>query len=639
MALLKRSFENPVLVPESHFPWESEGAFNGSAVRHRDLVHMVYRAQSKPLFHKTGEWISIGSIGHATSTDGVHFKNHRLLISPVEQWERFGVEDPRVTKFGKSYYIFYTALSTFPFGPDGIKVAVALTDDFRRIRERHLVTPFNAKAAALFPKKVDGKMAMILTANTDLPPGKIAVALFEKEEDIWNKEQWQEWYDKLDEHTIPLLRRPEDHVEFGAPPVWTKAGWVIFYSYIQNYHSDSPIFTVEAALLDENDPRKIIGHTVAPLLVPEEEYEEYGQVKDIVFPSGVVIRGDQYSLYYGAADTTTCLATGSLKALLKELTTREEDRIQFVRGPKNPILTPLVKHPWEAKAVLNPAAVAVGESVRIFYRACSEDDTSVFGYAESKNGLKISRRDKEPVYVPRAYFEEKRSPGNSGCEDPRITKFEDTYYMLYTAVDAANPPRVAMTTIAASHFESRRFDFFSQPVLISPPGIDDKDACLFPEKIGGKYVLFHRIQPSIDINYFDELNFDGETKFLTHQPFIFPRRGMWDSQKIGINTVPLKTKAGWLVFYHGVSEEDRGYRLGALLLDLKKPEIVLGRSRYPLFAPEMEYERVGVVPNVVFPCGAVLRKGKIFLYYGGADRVIGVATLSLSAILKHLALT
>jgi beta-1,2-mannobiose phosphorylase / 1,2-beta-oligomannan phosphorylase len=636
MKLIKRCFDNPVIVPESDIPWESEGAFNGSAARYKDMTHMVYRAQSKPLYHKSGDWIALCSIGHAVSSDGVHFKNHRLLLSPTEKWERYGVEDPRVTKLGSTYYIFYTALSTFPFGADGIKVAVGLTKDFKTITERYLVTPFNAKAAALFPRKINGKFAMILTANTDLPPGKIAVAFFDKEEEMWNHELWQEWYENLDDHTITLQRRPEDHVEFGAPPVWTKDGWVIFYSYIQNYHTDHPLFTIEAALLDLKDPRRVIGHTVAPLLVPEEEYEEYGQIKDIVFPSGIVVRGDHYSLYYGAADTTTCLATGSMKVLLKELTTKSEKRVHFERAPKNPILTPILTNAWEAKAVLNPAAVAVGETVRILYRACSEDDTSTLGYAESKNGLKISRRDKEPVYVPRAEFEMKKNGGNSGCEDPRITKMGDTYYMMYTAVDTANPPRVALTTISEKDFDARRFERFSEPVLISPPGIDDKDACLFPEKIGGKYVVLHRIQPSIDINYFDELNFDGETKFLTHQPFIFPRRGMWDSAKIGINTVPLKTKAGWLVFYHGVSEEDKGYRVGALLLDLKKPEIVLGRSRLPLISPEMDYERIGVVPNVVFPCGAVLKKGKIYLYYGGADRVVGVATLTLASLLKDL---
>lgn len=631
-----RSFENPVLTPTNSVPWESEGAFNGSVVHHRGTFHLVYRAQSKPLFHQTGAWISVGSIGYAGSTDGIHFEKRRLLISPEEQWERYGVEDPRVTRWGDDFYIFYTALSTFPFGPAGIKVAVALTRDFQNIRERHLVTPFNAKAMAMFPDKVDGRLAVILTANTDLPPSKIAIATFERQEDMWNHTLWNEWYARLDEHTVPLLRRPEDHVEVGAPPIRTKYGWVLFYSYIRNYHSKEPVFTIEAALLDLKDPRRIIGHTVAPLLVPEESYEEFGSVEDIVFPSGAVVRGKQLFLYYGAADTTTCLALGDFPALLGELTTPDYRRPRFIRVPNNPILSPLPEHAWESKAVFNPTAIQVGRTTRLFYRAVSEDDTSVLGYAESNDGVTISHRAPEPAYLPRASFEQKLAPGNSGCEDPRITRLGDTYYMLYTAVSAQGPPRVALTTIPRAHFEAKRFEWFSDPVLISPAGIDDKDACLFPEKIGGKFVFLHRIQPGIDINFFDELDFDGTTHFLTHQPFILPRRGMWDSQKIGVNTVPIKTKTGWLVFYHGVSDYDHGYRIGAVLLDLRHPEQVLARSRSPLLEPEMEYEKNGVVPNVVFPCGAVIRGGKVYLYYGGADRVVGAATLPLAVLMRSL---
>jgi len=118
------------------------------------------------------------------------------------------------------------------------------------------------------------------------------------------------------------------------------------------------------------------------------------------------------------------------------------------------------------------------------------------------------------------------------------------------------------------------------PTLIIPPGIDDKDACLFPEKIGGKYVILHRIQPSIDINRFDNLNFTGK-RLLTHNPFVFPRKGMWDSAKVGISSVPLKTEKGWILLYHGVSADDSRYRIGVLLLDLKDPEKVLARSRLP----------------------------------------------------------
>ena len=173
------------------------------------------------------------------------------------------------------------------------------------------------------------------------------------------------------------------------------------------------------------------------------------------------------------------------------------------------------------------------------------------------------------------------------------------------------------------------------PTLISPPGIDDKDACLFPEKIGGKYVILHRIQPSIDINRFDDLNFVSG-RYLTHNPFVFPRKGMWDSAKVGISSVPLKTEKGWVLLYHGVSADDNRYRIGVLLLDGKDPEKILARSRYPLFEPEEPYEKDGIVPNVVFPCGSVIKSNTLFIYYGGADKVVGVATMSMKKLFEHL---
>ncbi len=636
MPLFERSFENPVLVPQNDLPWEAEGAFNGCAVQNGLKTHLIYRAQSLSMLHDDGPWVSISSIGRAESSDGVHFKEHHKFIVPEERWERYGCEDPRVTKLDGKYYTFYTALGGFPFGPDNIKVAVAISKSLKKVTERHLVTPFNAKAMTLFPERIDGKLWAILTADTDQKTAKVALASFDSEEDIWNEAKWQEWYRELDTHTLSLKRSTTDHVEIGAPPLRTKDGWLVFYSHIQNYGTDHPVFGIEAVLLALNDPLHVVGRSRGPLLIPEEEYEEYGKIKDIVFPSGALIKGKSVYLYYGAADTTTCVAKGNLAKILAELTADPDEYPMFERFEENPVLLPIAEHSWESKAVFNPAAVLERGTVRILYRASSDDDTSTFGYAESKDGFTISKRLPDPVYVPRADFERKKNPGNSGVEDPRITRIDDTYHMFYTAVDAEGPPRVAMTSIKRKDFLTTRFDRFSFPKLISPAGVDDKDACLFPEKIGGKFVVMHRIQPSIDINFLDNLDFEGAHGTLTHNPFVFPRRGMWDSAKIGINSIPVRTDEGWLILYHGVSEYDHAYRIGALLLDLTHPEHVIGRSRHPIFEPKEPYEQIGVVPNVVFPCGAIIKGNRLIIYYGGADKVIGVASITLKKLLKQL---
>lgn len=633
MIRIERSSENPILVGESESFWERSAAFNGCPVARGKRIDIVYRAQSSPVLHE-GVVMEVSTIGHATSADGIHFEKHRQLLVPEEPWERYGCEDPRVTFIDGTYYIFYTALSTYPFSAEGIKVAVALSKDLKTIDERHPVTPFNAKAMTMFPEKINGKYAAILTANTDRPPSTIGLAFFEGPEEMWSGDFWEKWYANLSSHEIRLQRDDTDHVEIGAPPILTPHGWLLVYSHIRNYFTERKIFGIEAVLLDRNDPARILARTEAPLLVPEEEYELYGKVPNIVFPSGAMLRKGKLHIYYGAADSTCAVASCDAKKFFRSMLSKQR-RISFERVPNNPVLAPISDHAWEARGVFNPGAIREGGKTHILYRALSNNDASVLGYAASRDGVSIDERGIEPAYVPRESFEMRAGGGYSGCEDPRLTRIGDAIYMFYTAVDGMNPPRVALTSIARKDFLAKRWKEWSTPKLISPPGIDDKDACVFPEKIGGRYVVLHRIQPSIDINFFDDLEFENG-KMLTQGPFILPRKGMWDDQKIGLNTVPLRTSAGWLLLYHGVSSDGSVYRLGAALLDLVSPEKVLARSDKPLFEPEMEYEKVGIVPNVVFPCGATLQGGKIFIYYGGADRVVGIASIRLKDVLKNL---
>ena len=293
---------------------------------------------------------------------------------------------------------------------------MAITKDLKKIRQKHLVTPFNAKAMALFPNKVNGKMCAILTANTDMPPARPAIAFFEKESDMWSEKFWQSWYAALDSHAVPLLRRSDDQVEVGAPPILTSEGWLLIYSYIRNYFSGHRIFGIEAAILDRRDPQKIIARTYTPLLVPEEEYELYGKVPNIVFPSGAFLKGSTLQIYYGAADTVCCVATTNLQRLLKHIISQSERKITLQRSITNPIIVPRIDHPWEAKATFNPAAVYEGKKVHIIYRAMSEEGTSVLGYASSSDGVHIQERDDRPIYVPREDFEKKQnSLSNSTC--------------------------------------------------------------------------------------------------------------------------------------------------------------------------------------------------------------------------------
>jgi predicted GH43/DUF377 family glycosyl hydrolase len=322
MVSLRRYPQNPLLSPDPKHHWEQTAVFNGCPVTGDDGSHMLYRAISTPV--KIGRHtLELSSIGHAISFDRITFLNRRQLIKPQYEWEQFGCEDPRVTRIGSDYYIFYTAVSTWPPSPAGIAAAYAKTNDFRTISEKHLITPFNAKAMTLFPEKIQNKYAVLLTANSDLPPSTIGIAYLDSLDDLTDIRFWEQWYNTLPHHAIPLLRSHHDHVEIGAPPLKTKEGWLLIYSYIKNYLSAYKFFGIEAVLLDIKNPQIILGRTAHPILYPETEYERVGLIPDIVFPSGALIHNDNLGVYYGAADMRVCLATCNLDELLRDIVKRK----------------------------------------------------------------------------------------------------------------------------------------------------------------------------------------------------------------------------------------------------------------------------------------------------------------------------
>jgi beta-1,2-mannobiose phosphorylase / 1,2-beta-oligomannan phosphorylase len=208
-------------------------------------------------------------------------------------------------------------------------------------------------------------------------------------------------------------------------------------------------------------------------------------------------------------------------------------------------------------------------------------------------------------------FEPADETETKGVEDPRLTWIDGKWHMLYTAWSPLGI-QVAMASTP---------DFLTwQRHGIVLPGPDNKDAALFPEKVGGRYVMFHRVPPSIWLAYSDDLLHWGD-----YRKIMDPRPGCWDDLKIGAGGPPLKTDQGWLVIYHGVSKE-RVYRLGVALLDLEDPAKVINWPADHILQPEEPWELVGDVPNVVFTCGTAELDDKYFVYYGGADKVIAVAT-------------
>lgn len=637
MFVIRREPDNPILAPQRERPWEALATYNPSAVRTNEGVRLYYRALGNPDILQTPT-AGLSSIGMAFSEDGVHFHSRQQIIVPQEEWDRFGCEDPRVTFFEGRWYCFYTALGGYPFGPDNIKVACAIGDAPDTFTERHLITPFNAKAATLFPERIDGDVVLLLTAHTDWtdahPRPTIALARAKQIEEFFDPEYWRHFHEHLAEHALPELRRTdEDHIEVGASPLFTPHGWLLVYSYIQNYYDgNNRIFSVEVALLDKDNPQKLISRTES-ILVPQEFYEEYGLVPNIVFPTSATVgTNGQLEIWYGAADTVCAKASVKLHDLMRALDPERPART-FTRAEENPILT-AQGNGFESRDVMNAASIDINGSVYILYRAMDAANTSTIGLAISKDGVKIDERLPEPIYVPRADFELKRgsATGNSGCEDPRIVRIDDMLHMTYTAYDGVHSPAGAVTTLSVNDFLARRFEEWSTPFILTPENFDDKDLVLLPEKIGENYMLYHRINNRICADLLPNLSSGKRVSRCIE--VMGPRFGMWDGLKVGSAAPPIKVGDKWLMIYHGVSRHAT-YRLGAALLDASGTS-VLARTADPIFEPIETYEREGETANVVFSCGAVVRGDTLYLYYGAADKVIGVATASLAHLLDAL---
>jgi predicted GH43/DUF377 family glycosyl hydrolase len=214
-----------------------------------------------------------------------------------------------------------------------------------------------------------------------------------------------------------------------------------------------------------------------------------------------------------------------------------------------------------------------------------------------------------------------------GTEDARITLIDDTYWINYTAVSPLG--------IATALASTRDFRTFERHGIIFPP--NNRDVTIFPEKIDGRYVALHRPmpegigEPAMWSATSPDMMAWGDHKFVATG-----RPGSWDDAKIGGGAPPFRVDGGWLAVYHGVSRSPMQYALGALLLDANDPSVVLARSREPILAPELSYEREGFFGGVVFTCGLVTDRDVVRIYYGAADGVTAVASLSLAEILGGL---
>ncbi len=298
----------------------------------------------------------------------------------------------------------------------------------------------------------------------------------------------------------------------------------------------------------------------------------------------------------------------------------------LIRHPMNPILLPDPTLNWECYNVFNPSVIYHGGLFHMHYRAQGLDWVSRIGYAVSEDGVHWNRM-RRPVLEPID------GTDSRGVEDPRVTEIDGVFYMTYTAYGrefhGPGEPTHLGGGILPMVARSRNLITWERlgPIV---RGEDNKDHVIFPRQIGGRYVAFHRRRPDLWIAYSNDLLTWQETDMA---PVFGPRPDNdWDSNKVGANGVPIETDAGWLILYHG-TDADNVYRFGVCLLDLDDPVRVIHRPRAPMFWPEELWELRGDVPNVVFSCANPVVNGTVYVYYGGGDHVIGLATCRLDELL------
>lgn len=297
----------------------------------------------------------------------------------------------------------------------------------------------------------------------------------------------------------------------------------------------------------------------------------------------------------------------------------------FKRHSDKPLLT-AADLPFDANSVFNPGVTEFEGEILLLLRIEDRTGISQIRVARSANGVdgwKIADKPLLQPDLPEYPYEE------WGCEDPRVTRIGTKEWVIaYTAYSRYGP--VVALALTSDFEQVERLG-----IMLSP---SNKDATVFPEKFHDSWFMLHR---PVTGHQEDIWYASSPTMVNWSQPgILMAQRGgpWWDSVRIGVGGPPLKTDDGWLLIYHGVKQmgPDLLYRLGLALLDKHDPRKVIARASRWVFAPKVGYEMHGQLPNVVFTCGAIVRGDEVWMYYGAADTVTGLATAKLADLLDFV---
>ena len=282
----RRASETPVLSPRGG-GWESAGTFNPAVIETGGKIVMLYRTQDKQ---------GVSHLGYAQSEDGIHFtRRDQPVLSPTEEYEKGGgVEDPRLVRFGGTYYLTYTG-----YNKKDAQLSLATSKDLIHWERKGVIIPANrgnwnvkwTKSGAIVPEKIGGKywMYFLGTSADNKDQGGLAYSL-----DLIH------WTEATKTPVLPVRRGQFDArvAEPGPAPIVRPDGIALIY----NGADDNLVYRTGIAIFDRNDPRKLIWRSDQPVFRPEKVWEKTGQVPNVVFVEGMIQRGGRYLFYYGGAD-------------------------------------------------------------------------------------------------------------------------------------------------------------------------------------------------------------------------------------------------------------------------------------------------------------------------------------------------
>jgi predicted GH43/DUF377 family glycosyl hydrolase len=283
-----------------------------------------------------------------------------------------------------------------------------------------------------------------------------------------------------------------------------------------------------------------------------------------------------------------------------------------------PIISPQGSS-WESAGTFNPGVIRRGGRIVMLYRAQDPSGTSRLGYAESEDGIHFTRRA-QPVLSPEANYEK-----DGGVEDPRLVEIDGRYILTYTGYNKKDAQLCMAESADLIHWERKGI------LLPAYKGNWNtrwtKSGAIVSKKIQGKYWMYW-LGTTPDNT--DQMGLSSSEDLLhwkeeTATPVLPKRPGKFDSRVVEPGPPPVIAKDGIVLVYNG-ADDNLVYRTGIAVFDRNDPRKVIYRSEQPLFAPELEWEKVGQVPNVVFVEGLLAEKDRFVLYYGGADKYVGVAS-------------